>query len=197
MTGTLIVVAFTLVIVFFIALGLWSRQRQSEAWREFATQIGGEFTSGGLFRANKVQAQIEEQQILLDTYTVSSGDSSTTYTRIRAPFQNTEGFQFTISRTGLVSKIGKALGAQDIEIGDSSFDDDFTIQSNNESKVRTLFTNGRIRQLIQGQKSIRLSLKGNELHFQVQGVIRDVERLKSLFELFKETLQQLDGGTFG
>jgi hypothetical protein len=56
-----------------------------------------------------------------------------------------------------------------------------------------LLANLRIRQLIQGQKSIRLGVRDNELRFEVQGVIRDVERLKSLFELFKEMLYQLGG----
>ena len=131
--------------------------------------------------------------VTLDTYSVSSGDSSTTYTRIKAGFQNRDDFQFKIFRTGLVSKIDKALGAQDIEIGEEEFDRAFTVQSNNESKVRALLMNQRIRQLIQAQKSIRLTVRNNELNFETQGVIRDIERLKSLFDLFREVLGQLGG----
>ncbi len=170
-----------------------TRQKQDTAWGQLASEIGAEFVKGGFFRSNKVQAKVREWTVTLDTFSVSSGDSSTVYTRMRAPLQSKDGFQFTIFRIGFISKLDKALGAQDIEIGDPDFDREFVIQGNNEPKVRALLANLRIRQLIQGQKSIRLGVRDNELRFEVQGVIRDVERLKSLFELFKEMLYQLGG----
>jgi hypothetical protein len=50
----------------------------------------------------------------------------------------------------------------------------------------------KIRELIEAQRRIRLSVKGAELKFEAQGTIRDVPRLKSLFELFREVLDQLE-----
>jgi hypothetical protein len=170
-----------------------ARQKQDAAWEQLASEIGAEFVKGGFFRSNKVQAKVREWIVTLDTFSVPSGDSSTVYTRMRAPLQSRDGFQFTIFRIGFISKLDKALGAQDIDIGDPDFDREFVIQGNNEPKVRVLLANLRIRQLIQGQKSIRLGVRDNELRFEVQGVIKDVERLKSLFELFKEMLYQLGG----
>lgn len=170
-----------------------ARQKQDAAWEQLASEIGAEFVKGGFFRSNKVQAKARESIVTLDTFSVPSGDSSTVYTRMRAPLQSKDGFQFTIFRIGFISKLDKALGAQDIDIGDPDFDREFVIQGNNEPKVRVLLANLRIRQLIQGQKSIRLGVRDNELRFEVQGVIKDVERLKSLFELFKEMLYQLGG----
>jgi hypothetical protein len=170
-----------------------ARQKQDAAWEQLASEIGAEFVKGGFFRSNKVQAKVREWIVTLDTFSVPSGDSSTVYTRMRAPLQSRDGFQFTIFRIGFISKLDKALGAQDIDIGDPDFDREFVIQGNNEPKVRALLANLRIRQLIQGQKSIRLGVRDNELRFEVQGVIKDVERLKSLFELFKEMLYQLGG----
>lgn len=189
------IAAFIFIAALVIGLIVWvviSRQKRDAAWQQLANEIGAEFIEGGFFRGSKVQAHIKNWTVTLDVYSVPSGDSSDTYTRIRAPFQNRDGFQFTIFRTGLISKLGKALGAQDIEIGVPDFDHDFTIQGNNESRVQALFVNQRIRQLIQMQKSIRLGIRNNELVFEVQGVIKDVERLKSLFELFKEVLSQLE-----
>jgi hypothetical protein len=191
------IIAVFVVILIGIVLGVWSKQKQAESWREFATQIGAEFVSGGLFRRDMVQAQVGGRTVTLDTYSVPSGDSNTTYTCMKTAFIKPAGFQFMIFRTGLISKIDKALGSQDIEIGDAEFDRQFTIQSNNEARLRALLASLRLRQLIQGQKAGRLGIsKNNELRFEVQGVIKDVERMKSIFELFKETLQQLDGGPF-
>jgi hypothetical protein len=177
---------------------------QEEVWRQLCSEIGAEFVAGGFWRGNKVQARVKEWTVTLDTYTVSTGDTHITYTRMRAPYVNKDGFRFTIYRKSLFSELGKRLGMQDIEVGDPEFDRDYVIKGNDESKVLALFGNPRIRQLIQAQPSIELQVKDDEgwfstsfpegvdeLYFQVVGVIKDVERLKSLYELFAETLNHL------
>jgi hypothetical protein len=170
-----------------------SKRGQDTAWRQVATDLGADFMQGGLFRKSQVIAHIKQWTLTLDTYSVPSGDSNTTYTRLRAPLENRDGFQFTLFREGLVGKLDKALGMKDIEIGVADFDHDFIVQSNNEAKVRMMLSNARIRQLIQDQPRIRLMIRKDALYFEAQGVIRDVARLRSLFDLFTETLNQLAG----
>jgi hypothetical protein len=177
---------------------------KEEIWQQLCSEIGADFVQGGFWRGDKVQARVKEWVITLDTYTVSNGKTSTTYTRMRAPYVNRDGFRFTIYRKGLFSELGKLLGMQDIEIGDPEFDRDFIIKGDNEAQVLALFANPKIRQLIQAQPSICLQVKDDEgwfsksfpegvdeLYFQVIGIIKDVERLKSLYELFAETLDHL------
>lgn len=190
------IAALVFVVLLVIGIVVWmviSRRRLDAAWRQFADELGAGFVEGGLFGSSKVQAHFKNWAITLDTFSVSSGDSSDTYTRMRAPLLNTDGFQFTIFRMGFISKLDKALGAQDIDIGDPEFDRDFVIQGNNESKVRALFANQNIRRLIQAQRSIRAGVRGSELLLEIHGVVRDVERLKTLFELIKGMLDQLEG----
>ena len=140
----------------------------------------------------------------MDTYTDSSTDHSVHYTRMRAPYVNPEGFRFTIYRKGFFSDLGKLLGMQDIEVGEPDFDEAFIIKGNDEDRVRVLFSDSKIRQMIEDQPKIRLEVKDSEgwfgpkfpenvdeLHFQVIGVIKDVERLKSLFDLFAAVLDRL------
>ena len=81
---------------------------------------------------------------------------------MRAPYVNPEGFRFTIYRKSLFSDLGKLLGMQDIEVGDPEFDEAFIIKGNDESKVRDLFANPKIRQMIQDQPKIRLEVKDSE-----------------------------------
>jgi len=172
---------------------LYFRRRRDDAWRQLARELGAEFIPGGLFRTSKVQSHIKAWTVTLDSYSVPSGDSNTTYTRIIAPLLKKDGFQFWVFRTGLVARLDKKLGMQDIEIGDVNFDHDFTVQGNDEARIRSLLANVSIRQLIQAQKRIRLGVRKDELYFEAQGLIKDVERLKSLFELFREVLGQLEG----
>jgi hypothetical protein len=92
-----------------------------------------------------------------------------------------------------------------IESGDPEFDRDFIIKSNDVARARLLFKQLKIRELVSLQPSIELKInaKGSnkrqvrndgdaELYFQVTGVIKDLERLKQLFELYSEVLKSLE-----
>lgn len=177
---------------------------RDEVWRELCRQIGADFVDGGFWKGSRVQARVGPWTITLDTYTVSTGDTSHTYTRMRAPYLNRDGFRFSISRKGIFSDFAKWFGMQDVQVGRQPFDEDFIIQGNNEERLRQLFANDLIRGLIQNQPSLSFMVKDDEgwfaekfpegvdeLYFVCGGVIRDVERLKDLYALFAETLQQL------
>src|SRR6516165_2925790 len=183
----------------------WFGPSKDEVWRQLGEDIGAEVVQGGFWKGgSKVQAHVGPWTVTLDTYTVSSGHSHYTFTRLRAPYVNPEGFRFTIYRKGFFSDLGKLLGMQDIEVGDPEFDEAFVIKGNDEETVRDLFANPKIRQVIQAQPRIRLEVKDSEgwfgprfpegvdeLHFEVLGVIKDVEGLKALFDLLATVLDQL------
>lgn len=171
-----------------------------EIWRRLCLELGGDYVEGGFFKASKVRISHKQWTITFDTYS----DDDTTYTRIRAPYVNKAGFRFTIYRKGIISSLGKLLGMQDVEVGHSRFDDDFIIQGNDETRLRALFANERIRTLIERQPKIHLAVKDDEgwfgasfpsgvdeLYFRVPGVIKDVAQLKQLYELFSEILNHL------
>ena len=123
----------------------WFGPSKDEVWQQFSQEIGAEFVEGGFWKGNKVQAHVDPWTITLDTYTVNTQHSHVTYTRMRAPYVNPEGFRFTIYRKGFFSDLGKLLGMQDIEVGDPDFDEAFIIKGNDEFKVRDLLANPHIR----------------------------------------------------
>jgi hypothetical protein len=177
---------------------------KKEVWQQLCKEIKADYVDGGFWNRDKVRAKYKEWTITLDTYTVSTGKSSTTYTRLRAPFVNADGFHFEIYRKSIFTGIAKFLGAQDIEIGHKFFDEEFVIKGNDSARVIRFFGNPRIRELIQQQPEIHLVVKDDEgwfgaefpegvdeLYFSTLGVIKDVERLKALYELFAESLNQL------
>jgi len=176
---------------------------KKEIWSGISQQIGGEFIEGGFWEKDKLLFKHGEWEILLDTYTVSNGKSSSTYTRMRAPFFNKDGLYFKIYREGIFSSIGKFFGMQDIQIGDPFFDKHFVIKGNNEEKIK-LFLSSKLKVLIQSQPRILFEVKKNEglfsekflenvneLYFQVHGVVKDRNILKLLFELFSAALENL------
>lgn len=177
---------------------------KKEIWQALCEQTGSTFVEGGMLRGDKVIARHRDWTITLDTYTVSTGRSSTTYTRIRAPYVNADGFRFTIYRNGIFSDLGEFLGFRDIEIGNEDFDREFVIKSDREDQVRKLLADRTIQELIGGQPRFHLRVKDDEgwfsdpfpegvdeLYFRVPGIVRDMEQLKQLFELFSEILDRL------
>jgi hypothetical protein len=58
---------------------------RAEIWRQFSGETGSNFIEGGFWKSDKVEATHDQWTITLDLFVVSTGKSSTTYTRIRAP----------------------------------------------------------------------------------------------------------------
>ena len=185
-------------------MGLFGTSRK-EAWRQLSEEINASYVEGGSFKGPRIEYKHNSWTIYLDTYTVSTGKSNITYTRMRLPFINQKKFLFKVYRKGVFSGIGKALGMQDIEVGWDYFDNNFVIKGNDEILLRRFFQNHNIRALIDKQRKIVLEVKDNEgrfgpkfndneseLYFVVTGVIKDKERLKNLFELFKKVIDEFE-----
>ena len=177
---------------------------KKEIWKQLSERVHGQFVDGGFWKGDKVIAEHGGWALTLDTFAVSTGKVTIVYTRMRAPFVNPSGFRFEVYRKSVFSGIAKFFGMQDLEIGDPLFDADFIIKSADESKIRQLLANERIREIIARQKDVNFAVKDDEgwfgtkfpegvdeLYFAVVGVIKDIDRLALLYELFTETLDEL------
>lgn len=177
---------------------------KNEIWELLSKEIGGEFTEEKIFKDGKLVIEHEQWTITLDTYTVHANNAHVTYTRMRAPYINKDGFRFNIYKKSIFSGLGKIFGMQDVEIGDPQFDEEYIIQGKPEESVKRLLSNREIRSLIEKQKEIHFTVKDDEgwfknkfpegvdeLYFQATGVIKDKERLKALFDLFSVVLDEL------
>ncbi len=83
---------------------------RKEIWTQISKEIGGDFSEGGFFGKDVLRYQHGEWEIFLDIYTTGSGSSSSTYTRMRAPFVNKDNMKFKVYREGFFSPIGKYFG---------------------------------------------------------------------------------------
>lgn len=181
-------------------LDLFGKHKR-EIWKQLAEQLDGEFFRGKRFKSDRVEAYHGDWMITLDTYTVDK----VTFTRIRAPYVNRDDFTFKIFRENLGHRIGKVLGMKDIKVGHEGFDRDFVIQGSDERKLQMMFENPKIRQLISYQPKIQLGLRReaplfqkprfpedvNELYYQIPTILKNIDQLHDLFELFAHTLDHL------
>jgi len=181
---------------------------REDIWNSLREQIGGEVVPGGLWRGDKLQVHAGDWTVSLDEYTtmIMAGRVPIMIhnTRMRAPFPNPTAFRFSIHRASIFSSLGSLLGMQDIQAGHAEFDQDFVIKGNNESAVRSLCDSERLRALVMAQPKFRLSVQDDEgwfgtkyppdvdvLVFDVAEKIREVERLRGLYDVFAETLNLL------
>ncbi len=182
----------------------WFGPSREEIWRKLSDDLRARYVDGGWSRSDRVEVTHGDWTLTLDTYTVSTGKTTVVYTRMRAPYVNPEEFRFTIYRRGFFSDIGKTFGMQDVEVGDPAFDQDFIVKGTDDARLRSLFSSPRLRELIRQQPHIHLSVRDDDgwfggrfpdrvdvLTFTVVGVIKDVDRLKALFDLFATTLDEL------
>lgn len=180
----------------------WFGPSSADIWRQLSEQMGATYTAGTFGGSQRVDATHDDWTISLDAY--YNPGTKTVFTRLSAPYINPDGFRFSIYRHGLFSDLGKRLGMQDIEVNFKEFDEQFIIKGNDESKVRALFADGKVRTQLLVQPAVFLSIEGannwfsrsyppntDRLTFQVPGVIKDIVRLEQLFTLMSVTLDRL------
>jgi hypothetical protein len=177
----------------------WFGPSTAEVWQRLALELGGEHQK--TWRGRRVVVEHGPWQIVLD---LQRSDDAV-FTRMRAPYVNADGFRFCVFRKHLFSGLAEMMGLPDINVGQPDFDEQFIIRGNHEGKLRQLFANKTIRDMIMAHPRIRFEVRGDEgffsrykfpegvdeLRFTAGGIIKDIDRLKELYCLFAQTLHEL------
>lgn len=182
----------------------WFGPSKSHIWQQLSRELEGDFIKGGWFKKDKVQVYHKEWTITYDSFARSSGNTSVPFTRIRAPYVNRDDFVFKVFRKQFFHGIGKLFGMQDSEVGFPAFDDAFIIQGNDTHKLKMLFDHEDIRDIMHLQPNILMCIKEdkgwferdfpkgvNELYFECRGIIKDLDQLYDLYDLFAIILDRL------
>lgn len=138
-------------------------------WRDFADSKGGKVVSDSSKENDpivSIHIPVEGSNAVVTITPQSlknkSRGSGTTASLNYAP---REHFVFSIRTEKGVDQIGKALGMQDIQLGDQDFDHRYLIQGTDVGKVRNLFADMKLRDLIleNGPSELRLHADGADL----------------------------------
>ncbi len=182
----------------------WFGLDYEESWKAIAAEMEGRYRAGSWGTGSRVDVDVGDWTFTLDIYVVSTGKTSQTYTRLRAPYVNATGFRFKLFRQGFFAKIGKAFGMQDVVIGVPEFDETWVVQGNDESRLRAIFETPGLRSLLAGAGDVSFSVQddegwfgkkfpegADELVLTTHGAVSDLARLRVFFALFAETLERL------
>ena len=199
MPELIIILVIALIIIFGIISGRWpagaggtlfwdySEVTQQVVWQILADERNGVFVEG----RNKVIVALENGTVTLRLQGDTKGEGGL-WTHLEAPCA---AFPFTVNHDtfvgGPATTLGRLWGMRPISVGDPEFEGRIIIRGKNESRVRALFANPKIRELILAQE--RLFFRGTRkgLFWSEDGQIDDLSRLHSILDLFDETLRQL------
>ncbi len=123
-------------------------------------------------------------------------------TSIKAAFKQTEDFRFAIHHQGWLDELGRFLAMQDVETGFPEFDEAITVKTNNEDKVKELFSSVEIRQVFQSLVSFSFGIshpleilhsdeKPYTLQFSIDTAITNTKDLHVIYTAFKAVLLHL------
>jgi len=183
-------------------LDKYSSQNQ-EVWNKFCHEVNGDLELGKHTLYGRISYSQGPWELVLDTH-FRAIPEPTEYTRVRAPFQNYDGFTCEIYNSSFSSEIGKLFGMQDVEIGYDYFDDEFIIKANDEARVWLLLKIYEVRRLIKRHSNIHLRVnsskrflssvhpEGNdEIYLEIKEIITDANELRAINQLMLLLLNNL------
>ncbi len=191
---------------FFIEI--FKKQKVDHTWQNFANEVEGVFTAQHDGEEDQVNVSYKNLNILIDTYlhyrTVKSTTYTQQYTRAIIQYIPKEELKFRIMEQGIYDKITKLFGAQDIQIGNKSFDRRFMIKGTDPAKIIILFNNPIVQELMGKFENLHLQIFDDEgifdekiepnhhmLYFLSEDKIKSVQQLKELLELYKKLIDEM------
>ena len=182
---------------------------KAEVWDEVATALGGQIGADRKGKPQRISFADGDREIVLDTYTVSTGQSSATYTRVRALLNGLgkagqDEFELKVTRRNPFHGLARLFGIREVPIGYGRFDHTFFVRSNGPDQARSLLRGTNIGRLLLDNPSVRLEVKrpGNrirkaagetirEVHLLTSGVVKDPRRLQDMLRLCSDLLEEL------
>lgn len=186
--------------ILFIALlfggALYYQHWRSEKWKQIAASLGFDHVGGGLFSRPSMSGTRDDIQCVVDIEVRGSGKHKRTYTRMSAHVPGDLPPGLVVSKEGMLSGIGKFFGAQDIEIGDQTFDDACLIKGDDVDGVIVLFQDPKRRNAVWDlvHAGVEGSLRSNQAVILINGFSTNESVISMHLDDVVGTAKALAGG---
>lgn len=158
-----------------------------DVWKEVARKLDGDFKPGSdelwagqVGSGASLEVTVDGVTVLVRLSTRTSGsDTSSIYTTLQAKATAPSGMSLKIYAETFFSKIGRAVGLQDVQIGDAAFDDAFMVKANDEVFARA-WLNATVRKRMLNASNFEFRLKGGRVEVEAPGFIDDPVALEKV-----------------
>jgi hypothetical protein len=189
----LVVVLFVIVAVAAITAARRYMQKIAASWGDAGRELGLDFQQQRFGRP-RLSGAIRGMRVEVDIRTQQSGKTQQTFTRYRV-WVPSPGFEFKLTRQTGFSRITRFFGAQDLEVGDQSFDDAFVVKTNAPDRLRGMLTTGLRGVLIRTAAAYPgVEFKNDLVHFERQRLETSRDVIVSAVRRFVDVAAALSGG---
>lgn len=154
-------------------------------WKAFAQEIGGSYclSEEG---TSEVKGTFNEFPFTLKMIFIQAAPKVNLFlTHFEINLPKPSRLKFKIYREGIIQKLTKLFGTQDIIFNDRSFDKKYIIEGNDEAKVKEIITPS-IRAKIIELGEILMILDGDTLIYEQSGKIIDTKKLLMILQMMTE-----------
>jgi hypothetical protein len=182
---------------------IFSGKTEAEVWKQVEADLNKE---KDVYDYNAVIEQDDKKISLIIDIDLGGGfEGGYANTGFSAGIPDAKGFRFAVHRDGFIDDIGKFLGMQDVEVGYTELDKHLIIKTNDEAKVKTLFTDGKVRAVFEKLDDFDFGIhmhsvehgdhKQAFLELNIEDGITEPAELKKLYSAFYSVLETIDGFT--
>jgi hypothetical protein len=190
--GVFFVIFIIAAVIGVIVWGAAHQKKVRENWLRFAQQHGLNVT--GAPNRPFIQGWMGSTYVTLNTEVRGSGKNRTTYTQYHASVNSPMPSGLVMHKEGFFSKVGKVLGGQDVQVGDSAIDGAFIIKGNDVNGIHTLLRNPHVKKalLYVVTRQPGLQVKERALLIEHTGMTGDLAKIEGVFADLCYLVQTLD-----
>ena len=177
---------------------------RTDAWRAVAQRTAGDFVEARRPSKERVLVRHGPWKVWLDTYVVSNGSTSQTYTRVRAYVRGWRGLSLLVRKRGFLDRLWESLGFGRRLPVSRTLVDRYVVKGKPEPRVPSLFSAQGLTEAVLAVPSLRLEIKrpsrksrkrfgedSGGVVCRTTGVITDVDRLEGMIAVVREALDSL------
>lgn len=162
----------------------------SSMWQAAARDLGLDYKRHRIGMP-AMSGKMRGLRVAVDIYRQGSGKNSQTFTRYVVAYPS-PGFDFRLSRQTGLSRIGKLFGAQDVAVGDRSFDESFVVKTDDARGLRAWLGPSRLSMLVRNAAAYpSLVVTDTAVRIQTSGLETSRERLISTLRRVVDTAHAL------
>jgi hypothetical protein len=177
-----------------LAYVAWRNQRRKEVWAKFAARNGLRHDD------TRMWGDVREIPVSIFTETRGSGKNRSTYTVFEAAIPGSGlPLNLHVYREGVLSKVGKVFGGDDIELGIPEIDDRVIIKGLDVGEVRSYLSRPDVSRglsdLINACRD--LEIDPGRVHLEFRGALVDDARLQRSLDLLVDGTRAVAGLGYG
>ena len=168
---------------------------EDEIWEQLTEDIA----SGQELLEYNTVIQHGDYQIVLNIYMDLGGgfESGFETTTLVSPLKTNNDFRFALHKEDFLDEVGKFFGMQDVVMGDTAFDKNVVVKTNNEARVKEVFSDVSAReafQILTDDFTFATTMHDGKkvLEFSIERGITDPVELRKIYHAFYTVLKTIE-----